>query len=122
MKKQIVRMLAAVSSNDRRALEEGDPAALAWKILRSVTLTADQQTQVTQILQNNKSASQAAGQQLFLARCAYSEGVIGGSASLAQLAANLNTAQANVTALQTTILQQVSKILTSDQIATISAA
>src|SRR5712692_6653420 len=51
----------------------GGPGGFGLEILRSVTLTADQQTQVTQILQNNKSASQAAGQQLFLARCAYSE-------------------------------------------------
>jgi Spy/CpxP family protein refolding chaperone len=90
--------------------------------LHSITLTSEQETQIKQIFKTNEPQIEAVATASFEARCAYSKGVISSASDLPTLAQNLATAQANRTALETTILGDVTKVLTSEQIATIAAS
>ncbi|HEY6330201.1 MAG TPA: hypothetical protein VI756_12755 [Blastocatellia bacterium] len=91
-------------------------------ILRFVHLDAQEVQQIETILKNNEAQIESDRKATTEARCAYEQGVITGSSDLTTLLGNFTTAQANETALHTTILQEIAKVLTSEQISTIAAA
>ena len=90
------------------------------RFIHKLDLTRQQVQEIQTILQDNQAQLEADRTAVVQARCAYDQGVITGASDLTTLAANLATAQANHTALTTTVLQQITADLTPSQITTIA--
>jgi hypothetical protein len=90
--------------------------------IRKLDLSRQQVREIQTVLQDNQAQIEGDRTAVHEARCAYDQGVITGSGDIAILLGSLTTAQANLTSLETSILQQITKDLTIGQISTIASA